>query len=92
MENLKKFRENKKLSAIKLARILNVSKATYYNYESGITNPDIKTLIELSKVLKVSIDELVGNPYSKFIDLTNKELDILSKSVDIIEIIIAKLK
>lgn len=56
-----------------MAILLNVSRRTYCNYENGKTEPSIKTLIKISQILDVSIDELVGNKIVK-----NKVL--LSKS------------
>jgi transcriptional regulator with XRE-family HTH domain len=73
MEYLRKIRKNENYSILKMAILLNVSRRTYCNYENGKTEPSIKTLIKISQILDVSIDELVGNKIVK-----NKVL--LSKS------------
>jgi transcriptional regulator with XRE-family HTH domain len=92
MDNLKKYRQDKKIPAAKMAKMLNVSRVTYWNYESGVTEPDISTLIRISKILDVSIDEIVGNPSSDNLSLTNKELDILEKSAEVIQEIVRKVR
>jgi repressor LexA len=92
MENLKKYRLDRKISVKKITTYLNVARATYYNYETGRTEPDIKTLIKLSKLLNISIDDLVGNSSAEGISLTNKELDILAKSAEVIQDIVKKVR
>jgi transcriptional regulator with XRE-family HTH domain len=92
IKNLKKFRDNKNYSPLKMASLLNITRRTYYNYENGITDPDIKTLINIAEILDVSIDELVGKTSSDSLTLTNKELDILAKSAEVIREIVKKVR
>jgi putative transcriptional regulator len=64
MDNkFKEFRKIKKLSQEEMAKLLNVTRQTYINYESGEFEPSFKTLIKISKILEASIDELLDNPY-----------------------------
>ena len=60
-ENLKKLRKSKKLSQESLAEKIGVSRQTLSNWESDITSPDLVQASTLSKILKISLDELVDN-------------------------------
>ena len=60
MENLKKLRQQHKLSQQKLADILHISQQSVYKYENDITFPDIETLIRMADFFNTSIDYLVG--------------------------------
>lgn len=54
-EKLKEERKKKKISAQKMANLLELnSKVSYYNIENGITEPRITTIIQISKILKRS--------------------------------------
>ena len=59
--NIKKLREQKKLSQDKLARLADIPYNTLVKIESGRSNnPTFSTLSKLADALGVSIDELVG--------------------------------
>ena len=59
--NLKKLRNQKKLSQDKLARLANIPYNTLVKIESGKSNnPTFETLSKLADALDVSIDELAG--------------------------------
>lgn len=59
--NLKKLRNQKKLSQDKLARLADIPYNTLVKIESGKSNnPTFETLVKLSDALGVSIDELAG--------------------------------
>lgn len=59
-ETLKLYRKAEKISQVKLAEICKVSQGTIAKWENGYQEPDIDTLILLSNILGVTIDELVG--------------------------------
>jgi len=59
---LREMRKRKKLTQADVAKILNVGKTTYNQYESGVNKISVDSLIVLSGFYKVSIDYLVGNP------------------------------
>ncbi len=60
-KNLKKLRQQKKLSQEKLARLTDISYNTISKIEVGkAKNPTFETLSRLADVFGVSIDELVG--------------------------------
>lgn len=60
MKRLKDCRLEKHLTQKELAQILNITQQTYSDYETGRTNPDLKTLCLIADVLAVSIDYLLG--------------------------------
>jgi len=58
---LKQIRTNRGIKQRELADLLNTSCATVSRWESGINEPrDDATLIKLSGILGVSVDELLG--------------------------------
>lgn len=59
-KNIKKIRQQKKLSQEKLARLTDISLNTLTKIESGFTKrPSIQTIHKIAKTLEVSLDELV---------------------------------
>ena len=59
-ENIVKFRKKAKLSQEELAELMKVSRQTISNWELEETSPTAYQVIELSKIFKVSSDELLG--------------------------------
>ena len=66
--NLKELRKEKKLSQQEVAKKLNVGQKTYSNYENGITEPNIETLIQMSKLFNITIDNLI----KKYLNIDNQ--------------------
>ena len=60
-EKIKQLRSDKGLSQEKLAEKLNVSRSAVAKWEADGGIPEIDNLIQLSSVLGISLDELVGN-------------------------------
>jgi len=62
-KNIKKLRQQKRLSQEKLVRLTDISLNTLTKIESGFTKkPYIQTIHKIAKALAVSLDELVeGN-------------------------------
>ena len=81
MLRLKELRKQQNVNQKSLAIKLDISQTTISTYETGVRNPDIKTLINLANFFNVSIDYLVGlsdiKRPMKQSDLTNEELEIL---------------
>lgn len=69
--NLLLFRKQNKLTQGKVAEKLGVSQQSYAKYEQGLTEPDVESLMTLSKLYNVSVDELLGN--DSFIKTNNFE-------------------
>ncbi len=59
--NIKKFRKKEKLTQKELANKLNIRYQTVQKYEKGIiSNIPLETIIKLSKILGVSIQDILG--------------------------------
>ncbi len=58
-KNIKKIRENMKLTQEELAEKLSVTRQAISNYETGKTQPDIETLNKIASILEVSVEELI---------------------------------
>lgn len=58
---LYELRKKKGLSQFQLGALLGVSDKAVSKWENGITKPQIKILEKLSKILEVSIDELISS-------------------------------
>ena len=58
MNQISKFRKNKKLSQSELAELMNVSQNTISQWEIGIRSPSIKSAIKLAEILDTTVEEL----------------------------------
>ena len=59
MKGLKEIRKKKRLSQLKVAMDLNISREALSYYENGKRNPDTKMLIAMSRYFNVSIHYLI---------------------------------
>ena len=59
-DNLKLLRQEQNIGQVELAKQLGVSKGIISLWENGLREPNMSSLIALSKFFKVSIDYLVG--------------------------------
>ena len=78
MNNLKKIRESKKITQIKLSVDLEVSQELISQYEIGKTIPTTPNLIQLADYFKCSTDYLLertNNP-TMYTNLSNNDLEI----------------
>lgn len=78
MENLKKLRLERKLSQQKLAENFGITQQAIYNYENGITEPDIYMLKQMAAFFHTTVDYLVGYDACDFggYYLLDKEINI----------------
>ncbi len=60
-ERFKYYREKVKLTQKEAADLLGVKSYQLANYETNRTEPNIQTLINMSSIYKVTIDELLNN-------------------------------
>ena len=60
VKNLKKLRENAKISQKQLADIIHVSQQSINKYENHDVEPNIETLCEIADYFDVSTDYLIG--------------------------------
>ena len=68
---IKKYRNEQTLSQEELAERVFVSRQSISNWENGKTYPDIKSLLLLSEVFSVSLDQLVKGD----VDIMKKEIN-----------------
>lgn len=59
MVGLKLIRKQKKLSQLKVAMDLSISREALSYYENGKRSPDLNMLLKLSQYFNVSIDYLI---------------------------------
>ena len=63
-DNLKSFRKKCGFTQQLVSSLLKMERSTYTYYELGKTQPNVENLTKLSKLYKISIDELInGTPY-----------------------------
>ncbi|GEK28557.1 helix-turn-helix domain-containing protein [Furfurilactobacillus siliginis] len=62
-QNLIKLRKQSQLSQSDLAEQLNISRQSISKWENGETTPDLTSLVKLTEVLHVDLDELVLNKH-----------------------------
>lgn len=81
--NLKNLRLDNDYSQNYVASVLGIGRSTYSNYENGVSEPTIDTLIKLSNLFNCSIDSLVSmkidtsvNQYPPSIDINLNEFNI----------------
>lgn len=60
MENLRKIREKKGVTQVRLSIAAEVSQETISAYESGKSFPSVETLIKIADFLGTSTDYLIG--------------------------------
>lgn len=67
-EQLRYFRQRKKMSQKQLAELLHVTPQTISKWELNKSTPDYDQLIALSKIYRKSIDELLGQAKPSLLD------------------------
>lgn len=81
MNNLKKIRNEKKITQIRLSIAAEVSQETISAYESGKAMPSAETLIKIADFLNVSIDYLLDRTDNPII---NRKIDHESEIIHIL--------
>lgn len=80
-ENLKKIRQQNKMSQEEAADRLHVARQTLSKWERGLSVPDADMLIQLSEILQVSVSVLLGSKEEKE---ETHDVDIISKKLEAI--------
>ncbi|MFD2639245.1 helix-turn-helix transcriptional regulator [Piscibacillus salipiscarius] len=62
--NIRYFREQNDWTQLQLANKLNVSRSNITKWENESTIPDLNTLIKISDIFSISLDQLVGKSLS----------------------------
>lgn len=84
-DRIKALRESKGISQNKLASILKLSRSSVSAWEKGLNCPTAESLIELSGILGVSVDCILGIKIAPSIDATgldDEEIAILVKTAN----------
>lgn len=61
MENMICIRKAKKLTQAQVAEYLKIDKTTYCKYETGKSEPDVKTLKKIAEYFGTTVEYLIGN-------------------------------
>lgn len=83
---LREYRLKNNLTQTQVAEKLNIQKATYSHYETGINRPSIDTLTKLADYYHTTIDSLVGHEVPYLFDkglLTNEQANLVDKVKDL---------
>lgn len=71
-----KLRVEKGFTQEQMARLLKVTRATYANYETGYRNPNLKTVIEMKKILGTKDDKVfLPDSDTKGVESTTQEAE-----------------
>lgn len=70
---IKKYREKQNISQDELAEKIFVSRQTISNWENSKSYPDIKSLLLLSDIFKVSLDDFMKGDIEKIKNLVNTQ-------------------
>ncbi len=70
---IKKYREKQNISQDELAEKIFVSRQTISNWENNKTYPDIKSLLLLSDIFKVSLDDFMKGDIEEIKNLVNNQ-------------------
>ena len=82
-DRLKNYRLKRDLTQEQLALELGTDKKAVSRWESGQYSPNLETLIEISRILNVSADYLLGlsdnpTPQTRVDNLTEDELEVIN--------------
>ena len=69
---IKKFREQQKISQEELALKIFVSRQTISNWETNKSCPDVKSLITLSNIFNVSLDNFIKEDIKEMREIVEK--------------------
>lgn len=62
-DSIKLLRKNNNYSQLELAKLINSSQASVNKWEHGISDPSSFYILALSKVFKISTDDLINNNF-----------------------------
>ena len=79
---LKSLREEKCITQDMLANVLNVSRSSVANYETGVREPDIACLEDIADFFGVSVDYLLGRSDQKQQDPKLEQLAQIQKILE----------
>lgn len=80
MKNLREIRLKKGMTQVQAAKELNITRQTYYNYETGKRQADYETLLRLGELFGVSVESLIKDDPAEFIDECKTESEKMQKN------------
>ena len=80
---LSELREDNDVKQSDLAKMLSLKPSAISKYETGLTQPNLSTIIKIAEIFNVSVDYLLGvssvkNPYTKE-NFTPMECEIITR-------------
>ncbi|MCD7919868.1 MAG: helix-turn-helix domain-containing protein [Clostridiales bacterium] len=84
-EKLKKARAGAGMTQEQVAEKIGVSRQTISNWENGKTLPDVMSVIKLSDLYQVTLDELLKGD-SKMMDKIKKDMDTVKSSQSLMKV------
>ncbi|OPJ59398.1 helix-turn-helix domain-containing protein [Clostridium oryzae] len=73
--NIKKIREEKKLSLDKLSELTGISKSMLGQIESGKSSPTVTTVSKIAYGLKIQVNTLISTPKPDTVIIDKKKID-----------------
>ena len=74
-KNLLYLRKKNKYTQANMPELIDISRATWSNYEKGFTEPGFDKLIKIAKLFKVSIDDLLTRDIEFDIHYENSQVN-----------------
>lgn len=85
-KNLREIRKDRRLTQQQLAELLDVQQRVISRWETGVAKPHLNHIVQLAKVLEVSLDRLVfadeGDQTESTFEIRNRRLKELCIQVD----------
>jgi len=67
-KNLKVLRKSKGWTQDEMLSVCGITRSTWSNYETGQTEPDLETIVKISGIFGVSIDDLILKDLSNVLE------------------------
>lgn len=80
-DRLRSARESRGYTQQQVADLMQISKSTYCGYETGKRQPDVQKIKQLSQILGVSGDELLGTGFSDDQSMSNGTVSYETKQI-----------
>ena len=81
MNNLRNIREIYGITQDEIAKAINVNRATISNWENEKSYPDIHSLLLLSSLFNVSLDQLIKGDIEKMKEIIAEQLSVDADSI-----------
>ena len=69
---IRRYRQDKGISQLELAELMDVTQTTISNFESDKTTPDIKMIDKMSKVLDKNVTDFLSNESRSYVNNDQK--------------------